>query len=324
MRRPLNLVAIGGGTGLSTLLRGWKGRLGSPDAEIEVTAIVTVTDDGRSSGRLREEFGVLPPGDIRNCLEALAEEERSLTRVFGYRFPGDGPLGGHSLGNLLLLALSQTDGGFLEAIEAARDMLGVKARIFPSTLTPVTLVARIGSGEVHGQVAIKASEGPIEKLHLVPEDAPALPAAIEALLAADIITLGPGSLFTSIIANLLVSDLAAALTRSRARRVYICNALSEYDETHGLSAVDHVRTLLSAVPGLRLDDALFNSAPISAEMRRRYAEERAVALEPPSSTPSDLAGTKFISLPLITESDKVRHDPHLLREAISSLIRQRN
>lgn len=331
MRRPLKLVAIGGGTGLSALLRGWKGLVGGPDAPAEVTAIVTVTDDGRSSGRLREEFGGLPPGDIRNCLLALAKDEAPLTRVFGHRFPGKGPLGGHSLGNLMLLGLAQMDGDFLRAIEVASEMLGVKARVLPSTLTPVTLVAVIGEREVRGEVAIKAGEGRIESLRLSPGEAPGLPAAVEALLAADIITLGPGSLFTSVIANLLVTDLAEALRRSRATKIYICNALTEYDETDGMTAEDHVRVLLGAVSGLRLDYALFNSTPISAAMLARYATERAVEVSPPAENSTNgeagdsmFGGMSFVSLPLISETDNVRHDPDLLREAILERVVSRS
>lgn len=323
-RETIRLVAIGGGTGLATLLEGLKRHLGDdaarPGPQIDLTAIVTVTDDGRSSGRLRREFDVLPPGDIRNCLVALAPPEHPLTALFSHRFPGTGPLGGHSLGNLMLLALTDQRGDLYQATEAARRLLGIEARILPSTLLPVDLVARIGGQEVRGQVAIKSQEAPIETLALTRE-APALPAAIAAIEHADLITLGPGSLFTSVVANLLVRELNAAIVRSPARKVYICNAMTEFDETDGLSAADHLRVLRSYLGG-RIDYALFNSAPISAEMRERYAAERATALAPPTTIPDDLADIRFTALPLASESRFVRHDPERLSRAILDLARQ--
>jgi uncharacterized cofD-like protein len=315
----IRMVAIGGGTGLATLLEGLKRHVNGAAPLIELTAIVTVTDDGRSSGRLRREFEVPPPGDLRNCLVALAPEENRLTALFRHRFPGEGPLGGHALGNLILLGLMQQEGDLRQAVEIARRMLGIRARVLPSTLTPVDLVARIGRRKVRGQVAIKSQEGPIETLELEPAGAPALPEAISAIEGADLITLGPGSLFTSVIANLLVGEIAAALVRSTARKIYICNAMTEYDETDRLDAADHLRQLLASTPGLTLDDALFNSAPISGEMRERYAAERARALPPPAGIPADLAGIRFHALPLASESRFVRHDPERLSRAILAL-----
>jgi uncharacterized cofD-like protein len=313
---PINLVAIGGGTGLSTLLKGLRPYLcPEADPKIKLTAIVTVTDDGKSSGRLRREFDVLPPGDIRNCLVALADEGAPMTKLFGHRFSGDGSVGGHSLGNLMLLALNEMTGDFLAAIECASEMLGINARVLPSTLNRVDLVARLNGKSVKGQVAIKSQNTPIRELSLDPPDARALPAAVQAIQEADLITLGPGSLFTSVIANLLVEGIAGALIRSSAKKLYICNAMTEFDETDGFTAEDHVRELLDYAPGLSLDYALFNSAPISTEMRGRYATEKADLIEPPvKSETSD--GTRFISLPLASESQAVRHDPEKLCRAI--------
>jgi uncharacterized cofD-like protein len=321
---PFKLVAIGGGTGLATLLAGLKSYIAPPSPIISLTAIVTVTDDGRSSGRLRSEFAVLPPGDLRNCLVALANEDHLLTQLLRYRFPGDGPVGGHSLGNLIMIALSQIKGDFLKGLDQLREMLGVEARILPSTLDRVDLVARIGGKMVRGQVAIKSHHGPIRDLTLTPPFAEALPAAVEAIVGADLITLGPGSLFTSVIANLLVKEISGALVESKAKKVYICNAMTEFDETDGFSAVDHLRCLLKHVPGLRLDYVLFNSAPISTEMRDRYAAEKAVALEPPATAPADLNETCFISLPLASESRFVRHDPERLSRAILDIYHKYN
>jgi uncharacterized cofD-like protein len=321
---PFNLVAIGGGTGLATLLGGLKPYVTPPAPTISLTAIVTVTDDGRSSGRLRSEFAVLPPGDIRNCLVALADDSHLLTQLLRYRFPGDGPVGGHSLGNLIMIALSQIRGDFLKGLNQLREMLGIEARVLPSTLDRVDLVARIGGEMMRGQVSIKSHHGPIRNLALTPPFAEALPEAVEAIRSADLITLGPGSLFTSVIANLLVKGIAEALVESRAKKLYICNAMTEFDETDGFSAVDHLRCLLEYVPGLRLDYVLFNSAPISPEMRDRYAAEKAIALEPPESAPADLKETRFISLPLASESRFVRHDPERLSRAILEIYHKAN
>jgi uncharacterized cofD-like protein len=317
---PIKLVAIGGGTGLSTLLSGMKPYL-KPEANppISLTAIVTVTDDGNSSGRLRGEFSVLPPGDIRNCLVALADDDASMTRLFRHRFPGVGDLGGHALGNLIILALNQMSGSFLTAIEQARGILGINAEVLPSTLDRVDLVARIGSRTVRGQVAIKSVNAPIRELSLTPPDARGLPAAIEAIEDADVITLGPGSLFTSVVANLLIKDIYQALSVSRAKKIYIGNVMTEYDETDGFDAVDHIFQLLQYAPELKLDYGLFNSAPISPQMLEKYAVERAAPLIPPVSLPAALGDLQIVAAPLATESGAVRHDPARLMNAIFSI-----
>lgn len=317
---PIKIVAIGGGTGLSTLLAGLKPSLAAH--ETELTALVTVTDDGKSSGRLRGEFSVLPPGDIRNCLVALADEDHPLTKLFRHRFPGDGALGGHSLGNLILLALNQQSGDFLAAVNQARQLLDVTARVLPSTLDRVDLVARCGQKTLRGQVAIKSHGGPIRQLALVPSNAHALPEAVEAILEADLITIGPGSLYTSIIANLLVPGIVEALVESKARKLFICNAMTEADETDGYTAEDHVKQVLNYAPGLQLDWALFNSTPISPEMRERYAAENAIALEPPPVRSHMLPGVELIARPLASETRFVRHDPHRLVAAIFDIFRR--
>jgi uncharacterized cofD-like protein len=328
----LKLVTIGGGTGLSTLLRGLKPWLArrsveslecvpttfgdEPPAAVLLTAVVTVTDDGKSSGRLRGEFGILPPGDVRNCLAALADDDSLLTKLFCYRFPGDGALGGHSLGNLMLTALTQMRGDFLEAVDAARALLGIEARVLPSTLDQVDLVAECGGEEVRGQVAIKSRLAPIRGLRLTAPNARALPEAVGAIMDADLVTLGPGSLFTSVIPNLLVGGIADALSRTRAKKVYICNVMTEADETHGLTAADHLAHLLAYSPALRLDYALFNSSPISAAMRDRYATENATALTPPTAEDQEASPTRFVARPLAAEDRFVRHDPARLCRAV--------
>ena len=337
---PLKFVAIGGGTGLSTLLTGLKPYLNAGQrasdppgrvlrlqaelpfhhVELALTAIVTVTDDGRSSGRLRSEFGVLPPGDIRNCLVALASEDRFMKSLFKHRFAGNGTLGGHSLGNLIIVALSQMGDGFLGAIEKASELLGCAARVLPSTLDSVDLEARVGDQMAYGQRAIKAlcaARGlPIRHLAVTPASAGALPEAVSAILAADLITLGPGSLFTSVMPNLLIKGIAEAVSQSQAKKIYLCNLMTEADETDRLSAEAHVTELLHACPTLKLDYAVFNSAPISPTMRQLYAEEEAVMLEPPS-VPHFVSGdVQFVSKPLASEARSVRHNPAHLARAI--------
>jgi uncharacterized cofD-like protein len=342
--RQLKIVAIGGGTGLSTLLAGlkpWlcagqrasdraekKPSLNTDDsvlpAEVSLTAIVTVTDDGKSSGRLRGEFGILPPGDIRSCLIALARDDRFVARLFRHRFRSDGPLDGHSLGNLVIVALTQMTGDFLTAIEQTSALLGCAARVLPSTLNSVDLIAEVGGQCVKGQRAIKSlSEArrlPIRNLALTPADACALPAAIDVILEADLITLGPGSLFTSVIPNLLVRGIAEAIGRARAKKIYICNVMTEADETDGFTAADHVEELLRHGRGLNLDYALFNSAPISAEMLERYAAEKAAALAPPPTEYSASGEVRFVALPLASEARAVRHDPEKLSRAVFELL----
>jgi len=319
-RSTLKLVAIGGGTGLGTLLRGVKPYLSTESIPgLELTAIVTVTDDGRSSGRLRGEFSVLPPGDIRNCLSALADEDQIVSHLFRHRFPGGGEIGGHSLGNLIILALGQMKGDFLGGIDEARALLGIEARVFPSTLDQVHLVAKMKDRLVRGQVAIKSEFERIEQLSLSPQDANALPQAVEAIEDADLITLGPGSLFTSVIANLLVPGIRDALTRSWAKKIYICNVMTEADETDGFKAIDHLKEIYRYAPSLKIDVGLFNSAPISADMRERYAQEKAVLLDPPRDGDHSGTGAQIAALPLVSEERVVRHDPWRLSKAILDL-----
>ena len=334
------LVAIGGGTGLSTLLTGLKPYLNAAqraddtpqvdltgervhpfkDKEVSLTAIVTVTDDGKSSGRLRSEFDILPPGDLRNCLVALARNDRSIKNLFKHRFTGNGSLGGHSLGNLIIVALTQMTGNFLEAIDKASDLLGCSARVLPSTLDSVDLEAQVGNQTAYGQRAIKALNAlrglPIEHLKVTPHDAKALPEAVEAILKADVITLGPGSLFTSILPNLFITGITEAIANSKAKKIYSCNIMTEADETDGLSAEDHLIQLMKNCPKLQLDYAIFNSAPISPGMRELYAEEYAMMLEPPAKSHSDCGTVKFVLSPLAAEARSVRHNPANLARAI--------
>src|SRR5580700_1700155 len=234
--RGLHVVALGGGTGLSTLLRGLKDLVVRRRDEIAdehhpiagLTAIVTVTDDGGSSGRLRRENRILPPGDIRNCMVALSQDEALLGRLFQYRFHAGRGLIGHNFGNLFLAALTHVTGDFTEAIRVSSKVLAIRGRIFPSTLSNVHLVATLEDGRiVHGETRITASRTPIKKLKLSPRQVRPLPAVIEAIKHADLILLGPGSLYTSILPNLLIPEIAAAIAKSKAPRVYVANLMTQ-------------------------------------------------------------------------------------------------
>src|ERR1700752_5224891 len=229
-----NLVAIGGGTGLSTLLAGLKKRCGKSAEGTWIdtlSAIVTVSDDGGSSGRLRDELQMLPPGDIRNCMIALSEDSGLLSRLFRHRFRGEGELGGHSFGNLFLAALTEVTGDFTEAIRLSSEVLASKGHIFPATISDVRLVAELEDGSVvRGETQISASTVPIRRLRLEPEQCLPLPQVLKAIRAADVITVGPGSLYTSILPNLLVSQVGRAIGQSRATKIFICNLMTQPGE----------------------------------------------------------------------------------------------
>lgn len=241
--RGPRIVTIGGGHGLATLLRGLK------TYTRNLTAIVTVADDGGSSGRLRESFGILPPGDIRNCLAALSNDEEMLTQLFRYRFSGSGGLDGHSFGNLFITALADITGSFEEAIAESGRVLSVSGRVLPSTLHDVKLVADVQLPNVPNQVRVQGESsipkmaGRVRRLWLEPNDAPAFPPALKAILNADMIVVGPGSLYTSLLPNLLVQDLLGAIRASRALKVYVCNIATQSGETDLYSCYDHVRAL---------------------------------------------------------------------------------
>jgi uncharacterized cofD-like protein len=241
--RGPRVVVIGGGHGLATLLRGLKEHTNN------LTAVVTVADDGGSSGMLREEFGILPPGDIRNCLAALSNDEAMLTQLFQYRFSGAPGLDGHSFGNLFITALSEITGSFEEAVAESGRVLSVHGRVLPSTLHNVRLVADVQLPHLSSQVRVEGESripemaGRVRRVYLEPNDAPAFPPVIQALLSADLIVVGPGSLYTSILPNLLVHDLLAAVRSSRAVKVFVCNIATQTGETEAYTCRDHVRAL---------------------------------------------------------------------------------
>jgi uncharacterized cofD-like protein len=334
----LKVVSIGGGTGLSTLLLGLKDYVGNEVSNSTwvdlLTAIVTVTDDGGSSGRLREEFQMLAPGDIRNCIAALAEDEHLLTKLLRYRFDSGGQLSGHSLGNLLLTALTNITGNFLDAIKVISEVLAIKGRIFPSTLENASLLAELADGRtIIGESKITGARSQIKKLWLSHECHP-LPEALAAIQQADIITIGPGSLFTSIIPNLLVDGIDEAICQSSALKIYICNIMTQPGETEGFGGEDHLRTLFEYSPRLKFDYVLVNSTPISAELREKYLADGSVQVEFKADAAQAFAQTfetvvnigehstqrfQIIRRALLHESGLVRHDPHKLAREILDL-----
>jgi uncharacterized cofD-like protein len=281
--KPLRVVAIGGGTGLSTLLRGLRryvavpGQPSSEPAQIaDLAAVVTVTDDGGSSGRLRKDFKMLPPGDLRNCMVALSEEEDVLAQLFAHRFRSTGALEGHNFGNLFVAALTEITGDFAHAIQLASKILSTRGRIYPITTANATLVARMDDGSlVRGETSISATRRRIEELMLEPPDAAAVPETLEAIERADLITVGPGSLYTSLVTNLLVQGIPQALARSQGVRVYICNLMTQANESLGLTASEHIARIYDHTHEPIFDYAIVNTAPFSPETIARYAQENA-------------------------------------------------
>jgi len=285
--RGLRVVAIGGGTGLSTLLKGLKkfvltpeGLLSSPpDSPVirDLSAVVTVSDDGGSSGRLRKEFNMLPPGDIRNCIVALSEDEALLSKLFRHRFDKGSGLEGHSFGNLFLAALTSITSDFSEAVRLSSEILLTRGHIYPATTSSIELEALMEDGtRVRGETKITASKGRIRELCLVPADVNPMPQTLEAIANADVISIGPGSLFTSLIPNLLVKGISQAIVESKATKVYICNLMTQANESLGLTAADHIRALDRHAQGQRIFDyALLNRVPASEEMKAKYALEGA-------------------------------------------------
>lgn len=315
---PLRIVAIGGGTGLSALLQGLKRyapRLpGSepappPDPLVDITAVVTVTDDGGSSGRLRREFSVLPPGDIRNCMVALSEDEALLSKLFQYRFPRGRGLKGHSFGNLFLTALTNVTGDFPQAVKVSSEVLAIAGRIYPATAENVTLEATLEDGSIlRGETRISRSRARIRQLRLRPRTPKAMPEALEALAAADLITVGPGSLFTSVIPNLLVEGIADAIRHSQAVRAYFVNLMWQPGETRHFTAADHVEAIYRHAGDGLFDYVVVNDRPVSEALRTRYARRRALPV-PLDRERLEALGVRVLACDLLQENEKVRHHP---------------
>ncbi|HXC96134.1 MAG TPA: gluconeogenesis factor YvcK family protein [Edaphobacter sp.] len=348
--KELRVVAIGGGTGLSTLLRGLKRYVASPDRRRgirigdvpapqaapvpspslrclirELSAVVTVTDDGGSSGRLREDLKMLPPGDIRNCMVALSEDEHLLSKLFQFRFE-HGDLEGHSFGNLFVAALSHITGDFAQAVQMSSQILAARGKIFPSTNVNVNLAAEMEDGSVvRGETNITASRRSIVELRLEPEAADPLPETLEAIASADLITLGPGSLYTSLITNLLVRGMPEALASSRATKVFVCNLMTQANESLGLSASQHIEKILQHAEGAGgsiFDYALINTGVISAERLEQYAREGQERIE------ADLDRVRALGVEPVTgnfvhEGDVLRHDYDRVAERVLMLAMER-
>jgi len=315
LARGPRIVAIGGGTGLSVLLSGLK------QHSSNLTAVVTVADDGGSSGLLRSGLGVLPPGDIRSCLVALADDESLMSRLFQYRFPQEGGLQGHSFGNLFVAALAEVTGDFERAVQESTTVLNVRGRVLPATLQSVTLHAELQGGErVAGESSITASERLPRRVWLDPGRPRALPQALEAIATADLVVLGPGSVYTSIVPNLLIPDVREALKRSRARVVYVCNVMTQPGETDGYTAADHLGVLCRHGAAGLIDDVLVNDTAVSRDLAAAYQAEGAVPVVADDQALAAL-GVRVVHARLAHEGDFFRHDSARLAEAVLRLAR---
>jgi len=309
------IVSLGGGTGLSSLLRGLK------KCDADLSAIVTVTDDGGSSGRLREELGVLPPGDIRNCMIALSEDEHLMSRLFRFRFNSDGSLHNHSFGNLFLTAMAGVTGDFAEAVHLTSEVLAIKGVIYPLTNSNVSLNAELEDGSiVRGETRITGSNQRIRRVYLNPADARALPNALKAIGTADVITIGPGSLYTSLIPNLLVKEVVAAIHDSPATKIYIQNIMTQPGETVGYSAADHVKALSDHCDGLMFPNILVNNREPSSSILKKYDAERAALVDIDKDRLRALQ-LNIVERDLLAEDGVVRHDPDRLARAVFEMAR---
>ena len=318
--RGLQVIALGGGTGLSALLRGLKLHVvrhtdRQPTAErpiADIAAIVTVTDDGGSSGRLRRENRILPPGDIRNCMVALSKDEALLSRLFQYRFQAGRGLRGHNFGNLFLAALTHVTGDFAEAVRVSSKVLAIRGRIFPSTVSNVHLVAKLANGRrVQGETNISRSTVPIRKLELVPRRVRPLSAAIEAIEQADLIIMGPGSLYTSVIPNLLIPEIAESIARTRAPRVYIANLMTQPGETTQYALSEHIRAIQDHVRSRVIDSVVANMRQVSPEVAERYRAQGAAPVAIDADRVAKLK-VKLVTGDLLEEHSVIRHDSERL------------
>jgi uncharacterized cofD-like protein len=331
-RKDLRVVAIGGGTGLSTLLKGLKwyvspaierpvAKSGKPEIS-DLSAVVTVSDDGGSSGRLRKELNMLPPGDIRNCIVALSEDEALLSRLFQHRFAKGSELEGHSFGNLFLAALTSITKDFSEAVRLSSEILVTRGHIYPATTSNVELEALMEDGtRVRGETKITASRVRIHELFLIPPDVEPLPQTLEAIARADLITIGPGSLFTSLIPNLLVHGIPQAIAASPAIKVYICNLMTQANESIGLTAAEHIKALNDHAQTSIFDYALLNRASISAQLKAKYALEGATQVVIDQQAIKELGVTPVIG-DYLDEHEVARHPTDRIARDLMGLAGQ--
>lgn len=312
--RGPKVVVLGGGTGLSSLLRGLK------QYTSNVTAIVTVTDDGGSSGRLRGEFGILAPGDIRNCLVALADTETSMDELFRYRFVQGEGLAGHSLGNLLLTAMNDISGGFVQAIQEVSRVLAVRGHVLPATLTNAVLCAELADGTVvRGESSVSKSHGQISRVHLEPGACEPVPEALQAIREAEAIILGPGSLYTSVVPCLLVKGIPEAIRQSKAAKIYICNVMTQPGETDNHSASDHLKAVYKHAGHNLVDCILVNNQDIPKIQLRKYREQGSYPVKVDTKELNQL-GMLVVKEKLIDEKELVRHHPEKLARVVMGLI----
>jgi uncharacterized cofD-like protein len=311
-------VAIGGGTGLSTLLRGLK------YYSANITAVVTVADDGGSSGRLRRDFGVLPPGDIRNCIAALADEERLLTELFQYRFQAGEGLEGHSFGNLFLTAMADITGDLEQGIAASSKVLAIQGRVLPATLTHVDLWAELADGRyIEGESHITEANGQIVRIGCIPDNPPALPAVLKAIAEAEYIVIGPGSLYTSVIPNLLVPEIAKAISQRAVPCIYVCNIMSQPGETTGYRVSDHVKAIDHACRQRLFDAVLVQKNSPSEACLQRYAQQGSHLVELDGEVVRKL-GRQIVPVNVMQEDEmgSLRHDSRRLGRALMHWYRQ--
>ena len=323
LNRGPNIVAIGGGTGLSTLLKGLK------NYSSKITAIVTVSDDGGSSGILRKQLGVQPPGDIRNCLAALSNEEPILTRLFQYRFSGGSGLEGHSFGNLFLSALTTITGSLEKAVQASSRVLAVQGQVLPATNTDVMLWAELEDGEkIFGESNISNSQKLISRIGYLPENPSALPSALESIKEADLIVLGPGSLYTSLLPNLLVPEIVDALLQSNAPKIYISNLMTQPGETDGLDVYQHIKSIEKQLSNFGVNTRIFNAILSQIQFEKSplidYYESRGA--EPVKCNKEQLLseGYYVLQAPLYSKriTPTLRHDPRRLARAVMFIYRK--
>jgi uncharacterized cofD-like protein len=316
----LSFVAIGGGNGLSTLLSGLKKYVDAEQTEPvwirHLAAIVAVTDDGGSSGRLRDELQMPPPGDIRNCMVALSEDSQLLSKLFRYRFRGEGQLGGHSFGNLFLAALSEITGDFAEAVKLSSEILASKGHIYPATIADVRLAAELNDGSiVKGETNISKVGLQIKRLYLDPAGCKPMPETLAAIEAADVITVGPGSLFTSLLPPVLVEGVADAIASSKAVKMFVCNLMTQPGETDSFSARKHLEIFRQYAPQIDFDYVIVNDHPISKDQAAKYAEEGAEQIGVKGSIAgATIEGAEIVYGNLLDEGEMVRHDPKKLAQ----------
>lgn len=308
------ITVVGGGHGLSVLLRGIK------QATSNVTAVVTVADDGGSSGRLRQDLGMIPPGDLRNCLVALADTEPLMEKLFQHRFEGSSELSGHSFGNLFIAAMTQVTGDVETALKESSKVLAVKGQVLPASKEFVRLDAIMEDGTVVcGESQIPEAHKRIYRVKLYPEHAEAVQSSLDAIRNAEAIVLGPGSLYTSVIPNLLVEGIGYAICRSKAVKIYICNVMTQPGETDGYTASMHVKAIMDHAGRNAVDYVIVNSTPVPEDLKQKYAETGAYPVVVDDDALNQL-GVGIIKADLITSKDAIHHDPKKLCDSVMRVV----